>query len=233
MKYDIKYQLVPPHIHRRNAAERAIRTFKNHFSAGIATLDPKFPICEWDRLLPQAILTLNLLRNSRVNPKLSAWAYLHGNYDFNKWPLAPPGTRVVLHEKSDKRASWAYHGVDGWYIGPSMEHYRCVKIYVPETGKVRDADTVQFFPHSIQFPSTTTEDYLKQASNDILSILKNPPSSLPFLEAGSTTKNAIEKIAKLLNQNTTRQTKKNPVMMHQNRGCNQKLRKIMVQHLRG
>ena len=84
LKYDIKYQLVPPHIHRRNAAECAIRTFKNHFSAGIATLDPKFPICEWDRLLPQAILTLNLLRNSRVNPKLSAWAYLHGNYDFNK-----------------------------------------------------------------------------------------------------------------------------------------------------
>ena len=114
-----------------------------------------------------------------------------------------------------------------------MEHYRCVKIYVPETGKVRDADTVQFFPHSIQFPSTTTEDYLLQASNDILSILKNPPSSLPFLEAGSTTKNAIEKIAKLLNRNTTRQTKKFPAMMHQNRGCNQKLRKIMVQHLRG
>ena len=27
---EVKYQLVPPHVHRRNAAERAIRTFKNH-----------------------------------------------------------------------------------------------------------------------------------------------------------------------------------------------------------
>ena len=27
----ITYQLVPPHIHRRNAAERAIQSFKNHF----------------------------------------------------------------------------------------------------------------------------------------------------------------------------------------------------------
>ena len=27
----ITYELVPPHQHRRNAAERAIRTFKNHF----------------------------------------------------------------------------------------------------------------------------------------------------------------------------------------------------------
>jgi hypothetical protein len=25
---DVDYQLVPPHFHRRNAAERAIRTFK-------------------------------------------------------------------------------------------------------------------------------------------------------------------------------------------------------------
>ena len=28
---DIPYKLVPPHQHRRNAAERAILTFKNHF----------------------------------------------------------------------------------------------------------------------------------------------------------------------------------------------------------
>ena len=30
-KYNLEYQLVPPEIHHRNAAERAIRTFKNHF----------------------------------------------------------------------------------------------------------------------------------------------------------------------------------------------------------
>jgi hypothetical protein len=32
---DIAYQLVPPHCHRRNAAERAIRTLKEHFVTGI------------------------------------------------------------------------------------------------------------------------------------------------------------------------------------------------------
>jgi hypothetical protein len=35
----IDYQLVPPHIHRRNAAERAIQTFKNHFVACLCTTD--------------------------------------------------------------------------------------------------------------------------------------------------------------------------------------------------
>ena len=73
-KHNIDFQLVPPHQHRRNAAERAIMTFKNHLLAGLATCDPSFTIREWDRILDQCELTLNLLRNSRVNPNLSAWA---------------------------------------------------------------------------------------------------------------------------------------------------------------
>jgi hypothetical protein len=61
---DIAYQLVPPHCHRRNAAERAIRTFKEYFVAGLSSVDPSFPMHLWDRLLPQAEITLNLLRTS-------------------------------------------------------------------------------------------------------------------------------------------------------------------------
>ena len=67
---------MPLHNHRANVAERAIQTFKNHFKAGLASVDEQFPIAEWDRLLDQAFLTLNLLRTARVNPKLSAHAYL-------------------------------------------------------------------------------------------------------------------------------------------------------------
>jgi hypothetical protein len=46
--------LVPPHCHRRNAAERAIRTFKEHFVAGLSSVDPSFPMHLWDRLLTKA-----------------------------------------------------------------------------------------------------------------------------------------------------------------------------------
>ena len=110
LKYDLDFQRVPPHIHRQNAAERAIRTFNNHMLASLATCDPDFPIAEWDRVLFQIGLTLNMLRCSRVNPKLSTWAYLYGNYDFNKNPLAPIGTQVLIHLKADVRASWQNHG---------------------------------------------------------------------------------------------------------------------------
>ena len=78
------YQLVPPHQHRRNAAEAAIRTFKNHFFSGLATCDPQYPIAEWDCLLPQAELILTLLQNSKINPKLSTWPHLNGMFNFNK-----------------------------------------------------------------------------------------------------------------------------------------------------
>ena len=47
------YQLVPPNIHRRNIAERAIRTFKAHFLSVLAGVDPTFPKFMWDNLLVQ------------------------------------------------------------------------------------------------------------------------------------------------------------------------------------
>ena len=93
---------MPPNQHQRNAAERAICTFKNHLLSGLATCDPDFPLREWDQLLPQVELTLNLLRNARLDPKLSSWAFLFGNHDFNKFPFLPPGTKFILHAKPEK-----------------------------------------------------------------------------------------------------------------------------------
>ena len=42
-KWNVKYQLVPPDMHRRNAAERAIRIFKAHFISILAGTDEDFP----------------------------------------------------------------------------------------------------------------------------------------------------------------------------------------------
>ena len=155
---DTPVQLVQPNMHRCNAAERAIRTFKNHFIAGLASTDKAFCLHLWDRLLPQAIITLNLLRRSWVNPNLSAFAQLYGHFNFNATPLAPPGTRVLVHEKPLQRRSWAPHGVDGWYVGPAMRHYRCYKCCVSATNSDRIADTVDFFPQHCAPPALSSKD---------------------------------------------------------------------------
>jgi hypothetical protein len=181
-KYNVDFQRVPPHSHRRNAAERAIQTGKSHFSAGLATCDPKFPLAEWDILMPQADITLNLLRSSRRQPKLSAWSCLNGNFDYNKTPLAPPGTRAVVHVTPAERGNMAPHGVDGWYIGPSLEHYRCHKYYIPSTFGVRDALTVDWFTYSIPFPKVTADEYLRQTVNDMLTLIQDKLTpSIPSL----------------------------------------------------
>ena len=39
-----KWQLVEPHNHRVNAAERAIQIFKNHFISGLCTTDIEWPL---------------------------------------------------------------------------------------------------------------------------------------------------------------------------------------------
>jgi hypothetical protein len=202
-KHNVDFQRVPPHVHRRNSAERAIQTWKNHFCAGLATCDPKFPLTEWDLLMPQADITLNLLRSSRRQPKLSAHACLHGPFDFNRSPLAPPGTRVVVHITPNQRQNMAPHGVDGWYVGPSTEHYRCHKCYIPSTFGVRDALTVDWFPHQVPFPKVGTDDYLRQTANDMLTLLQGTATKpLPSLTYGSPIANAYLQISQILKRAT-------------------------------
>jgi hypothetical protein len=84
-----------------------------------------------------------------------------------------------------------------------MEHYHCVKCYIPNTGRVRDVDTLEFFPKQFPFPAVTTEDYLKQAVADILSLLKNQSSALPSLEYDAATENVLVQIATLLGRVAT------------------------------
>jgi hypothetical protein len=85
----VDFQLTPAGIHRRDTAKRAICMAKNHLIAGLCTVHPKFPLYLWNKLLPQAELTLNMLRGSRLNPKLSAWDQVCGVYDYNCTSIGP------------------------------------------------------------------------------------------------------------------------------------------------
>ena len=164
---NLVYQKVPPHNKRTNAAERAIQTWKAHFIAGLSTTDPLFPISEWDRLIYQGQVTLNLLRNSRMNPKLSAHAYLFGDFNYNKTPLAPPGTRLAMHVKPYDRVSWDPRAKIAYYVGPAEKHYRCITCYNPLTRKELITDTVTFLEDKIKVPKITAEDYIMQSLDDI------------------------------------------------------------------
>eukprot|EP00957_Ditylum_brightwellii_P130879 9984132-Ditylum_brightwellii.AAC.1 len=135
----IKLQLVPPHVHCRNVAEQAIQTFKEHF------------IVVMGQTLISSLLMLNILRSSRLNPRISAKCQLNDVHDFNAMPLSLPGTKIIIHEKPTMQNTWEPHSIDGWYIGPAPHHYWCYQVYVPKAHAERITDTVKFFPMTDSF----------------------------------------------------------------------------------
>ena len=125
----ISIQYCAPHQHRALKAERAIRTFKNHFISTLCTVADDFPLGLWNELLPQAEMCLNHLLPYPSNTSISAYAGLHGGaFDFAAHPIAPAGSKVVIHDKPAIRASWAPHGTHGYYLGPAPSHYRCYRV---------------------------------------------------------------------------------------------------------
>ena len=125
-------QLLPPHSHKRNSAEHTICTFKNHFVVGLASVDNNFPIYLWCQILKQAEITINLLITSGTNPGLLVYAQIFVTFDFTTTTMAPTLTKSIAHERPSQRATWSKHGAAGWYIVPSLEHYRCYKLFVTE-----------------------------------------------------------------------------------------------------
>ena len=151
-------------------------------------------------MVPQANITLNLLRTARTNPSLSAYAYIYGNFNLSATPLAPPGTKVVVRLDPKIRGTWELNRDVGWCIGPAMNHYCRATCYFPKTHTTRVCKTVTFFPHEIPFPAVTLSDHLKQTAEDIVTLLaKLPTTTVPSLHAGDPIRTALKDVATLLN----------------------------------
>ena len=74
---NVGFQLVPSHLHRNDLTERAIRIFKKHLLAGLASLEPTFSMHLWCQLIEHAQMTLNLLWSSQINPLIFAETVLN------------------------------------------------------------------------------------------------------------------------------------------------------------
>ena len=75
---NIKYQVVPPSNHREKNTDRSIQKFKNHFVAGLCSVDKDFHLQLWDRLLQQTAISINLLMQSITLPHISAYTHTFG-----------------------------------------------------------------------------------------------------------------------------------------------------------
>lgn len=142
---DVIIEIVQLYIHRRNAEEIEISTFKNHFIAVLCATHHDFPLCLWEDLIEQAVITVNLLRSSRIHPQLSANHSLIGAFDYTCTLLVPPGMRVIELMLSTMRGSWEACGKKGFYVSPATQHYRCCQIYMPSSRNIFVTDTIEYY----------------------------------------------------------------------------------------
>ena len=164
----VKHEFISTGSHRANKAERAIQSWKNHFVAGIASVDKDFPMYRWADLNEQCEITLNVLRSFTDNDTISAYEGIYGHkYDFLSHPIAPPDTKAIVYEPADKRPSWYPHGIAGFYLGPALKHYRSVRCYIPSTEAIRISDQCDFFPSKFKFPGASIEEILLNSINKL------------------------------------------------------------------
>ena len=179
-KNNIQIQYCPPGQHRSLKAERAIRTFKNHFISTLCTVANDFPMTLWDKLLPQAELCLNHLLPYGPNPNISAYEGLHGRqFDFRAHPIAPAGTKVIIHDKPTARGTWASHGVLGFYLGPAQQHYRCFSVWAVDAQSIRVTDTLAWLLDKPLLPNIGPHDIAIAAIKDLAGAISTLAAAHP------------------------------------------------------
>eukprot|EP00804_Cyclotella_cryptica_P014695 CCRYP_012698-RA/>CCRYP_012698-RA protein AED:0.35 eAED:0.35 QI:0/-1/0/1/-1/1/1/0/352 len=175
---EVPTNLYPPHVHRCNAAERAIPTFKDHFLAVLAGTAPSFSADRWDLLIPHAELMLNLLRASRCNPILSAWEDLFRPFNFDATPMGLALCCILIHNKATTHRSWDYHSHEGFYVGPALRHYHCYQVLNKESQAVGIMDAIKFRHHYLPSPDLTAEDRIIDALQQLRLTTKSPTAQL-------------------------------------------------------
>jgi hypothetical protein len=115
-----------------------------------------------------------------VNKHLPAYAVLEGPFNFNRTPLAPPGTKAIIYNDPSSRTSWGPHGEDAYYVNRVPEHWRCYKFFVPDTKAFRISGAAKFFPTHCKMPAVDPGDTVRLAAQDLITALNNLNPNAPI-----------------------------------------------------
>ena len=176
-KLGVDCQFFPPDIHRQNADDRYIKTFKAHFLATMAGVAYHFPRHIQDLLLPHAEVTINLLQQTTSNPAMSTWEFSSEAFNYDATPLVQLGISVILHTKTTIILSWDFCGKYGWSVGVTLKHYQCQRVIPKCTRKMMILDTTEFRHHHLTQASVTPAYRVLHGMQHLTSALQGTPSS--------------------------------------------------------
>ena len=58
-------------------------------------------------------------------------------------------------------------GIDGWYLGPSKDHYRCALYYISETRAYRISGSTELFPQHCQLPNLSADQHFRALTDKL------------------------------------------------------------------
>jgi hypothetical protein len=130
-----------------------------------------------------------------MHPQLSSAAHFHGLVDYTKTAFAPPGCKIIAHEKQGKRSTSAPHGQHGYLLGPAMHHYLCKSVYISYTASERIVDNLKVVPHNNRMTQLPSTDRLIVAAKDMTDALQNTHPEVPFARVSDDTIYALTELA--------------------------------------
>ena len=167
----------PPHVHRRNAAEHSIRTFKAHFLSILARVDTSFPNYLWDKLLPLSDFTLNMIQQSTLAPAMSFCEHINEMLNQGTTPLGIAKCHVLIHIKPNTHLTWDFCGRNGYIIGPALCHYRCHTVVDATTKDEIINDTVEDPRYYVSQLTLTHEDRISHALKFLSCAIQDAPAT--------------------------------------------------------
>ena len=81
--------------------------------------------------------------------------------------------------------------MEGFYVAPAPDHYRCLTCYLPKTKSEVIADTVKFIPRYIPIPETSLDDHVKKTADDLIHLLLHKSPAIPALKPESSRQTLI------------------------------------------
>ena len=114
--------------------------------------------------------TLKMLHASQLNSNLTVYEEMKGKFDWNKTPIAPLWTNVMIYIVTNVHSMPALHYSEALVTGMASHHYRLLELCVPVTDGHRILERYRLGQAYCTIPMTSEE-----AATDLHEKLKTIP----------------------------------------------------------
>lgn len=78
----------------------------------------------------------------------------------------------MIYVNPDNKTSWGTQGVDAWYTGPSLNHYHCMKVFVPKTRNYVVSGSFDHFSQKGLLPDLVPSHHTIAVTDDLVETIQ-------------------------------------------------------------